>query len=209
MKIKETFFNLFISFCFFILAALITTICIEIIKDDGLCNIVSKTLVAIIIGLIYRNKIIDCFKNFKSDLKNNYKSILLVSVSLLVIIFIGTEILEHCFKMLPANELANRKLIRSNALILGLSSSLFTPFAEEFMFRLPYHKANTKFAFVVYSIVFALAHITFVTSDLIFIPFYLLLSISFGYSYYKTNNILMSIILHIINNSLCVMLILI
>ena len=65
MKIKETFFNLFISFCFFILAALITTICIEIIKDDGLCNIVSKTLVAIIIGLIYRNKIIDWIKTNK------------------------------------------------------------------------------------------------------------------------------------------------
>ena len=209
MKIGTTFLNLLKSFGFYFLAVLITTICMEIIKDNGLCNIVSKSLVAIIIGLIYRNKIVDCFKNFKSDLKNNYKSILLVSVGLLAIVFIGTEILERCFKLLPANELANRKLIRSNALVLGLSSSLFTPFAEEFMFRLPYHKANTKFAFIIYSIVFALAHITFVTSDLIFIPFYLLLSIGIGYSYYKTNNILLSTIIHIINNSLCIMLILI
>ena len=191
------------------MAAIIAASCTLMIRNDMVSSPVSRLIVFAIIGLIYHKKIIDSAKNLKTDFKKNIKPILIITILLIGLEFVISSILENCFHLMASNELTNRNILKENLLVLGLSTTLLTPLAEECIFRLPYHSANGKFAYIIYSTMFALVHVTFKTpADLLFMPAYFLLSFGIGYSYYKTNNILLSTIVHIINNALCIVLIL-
>jgi len=89
-----------------------------------------------------------------------------------------------------------------NAILLG-------SILESLLFIYPFNKINTLPAFFVYTILFALSHLMYSNNmlDLLFIIPYILMSLGFYYSFYKTNNIFVSIIIHILNNLISFMLI--
>ena len=86
---------------------------------------------------------------------------------------------------------------------------MIAPIKEEFIYRLPFINNNNKtLNYIIYSLIFASIHLLTINNaiEIIFIIPYLILSFSIGYSLYKTDNILVSTILHMLNNLINIML---
>lgn len=110
------------------------------------------------------------------------------------------------------NELGNRELLYNYKFLYSIMICIFIPFLEEISFRLEFKKnSKNKYIFLLTSsIMFALLHILS-TQKLIellyFIP-YFILGITFSYIYEKTDNIISSILSHIIHNTIIVLILL-
>ena len=110
------------------------------------------------------------------------------------------------------NEIGNRNLLLNNKIIYGILLCIIIPFIEEIIFRLSLKKTiKNKYLFlIISSTIFALLHLlsnTKLIELLYFIP-YFILSLTFGTIYIKTNNIFSSILSHIFNNTLTVLIVL-
>jgi membrane protease YdiL (CAAX protease family) len=101
---------------------------------------------------------------------------------------------------------------KTNVFLFIYFIAIITPLYEGLVFTYPYQKIkNKKLAYIFISVVFALLHLTASNSLielLYFIP-YLSLGLALNYSFYKTNNVFMSIIVHAINDLLVYVLLLI
>lgn len=200
------------SFAILIASSMITLAIQGIFKSEDLGTLFGY--VVCIAGLygIYRNKIKEDIKNFKDDFKKYFPKTLLVSTILIILEIIISLILKKN-GLISVNQNVAEVMIKESPILMFISSAILAPIAEELTFRMPYYyaKGNKIFIYIFYSIVFASVHL-FGIADLItllyFIP-YLLLSLGIGYGFYKSNNIFMSTIIHILNNIIAIMLILI
>jgi len=211
--------NLFItflkSFCIYIVYALITQLGAEILAGANL----NKDIIRIISGIIfisfiyaiYRDKIKEYFKNFTKDFKENWLNILLISGGLIIAEIICYQLLLH-FGITSGNQGVLESEMKHASIPLIIYYIFIGTISEECCFRLPYAycNANKLTKYIFYSIAFASIHLLMTTSliELLYVIPYLLLSFGIGYGFYKTNNVLMSTITHIINNFLGIMLIL-
>ena len=204
------------SFGSYIVYVLIMGLGVEILSRNNNLRDFKELITGIIFIVlaysIYRKKINECFKNFKEDLKNNWLKILLVSGGLIVLELIISLLLQH-FGIISPNQTESAKELTKAGVPLIIYYALTGTIAEEICFRLPYAYCNNKnklITYIFFSIVFASIHLLQTTAliELLYVIPYLLLSFGIGYGFYKTDNILMSTIVHIINNSIGIMLIL-
>lgn len=79
------------------------------------------------------------------------------------------------------------------------------PFEEEFLFRLSYSNSKNIFSFIISVLIFTSLHITSI-NELIYIIAYIIPTIGLTLNYFKTNNIYISYILHLLNNLINVLL---
>lgn len=160
------------------------------------------TLILIII--IFRKKLINDLKSFKQDIKGNTKKIIIAFIILTLFVYISNIILYLLFGTIADNEEILRNDISKNILLMFFPICIFGPIIEEITFRYPYKdiKTNKTIAFITYTTIFALLHLSVANNliGLLYIIPYWLLSASFSYSFYKTNNIYTSIIFHTLNN---------
>ena len=204
------------SFGSYIVYILILGLGVDILSKNNVLKdykeLISGILFIIFAYSIYRKKINECFKNFISDLKNNWLKILLISGGLIIFEIICSQLLIH-FGIVSANQVESAKELTKAGIPLIIYYGLVGTIVEEICFRLPYSYCNNKnklITYIFFSIVFASIHLLQSTSliELLYIIPYLSLSFGIGYGFYKTDNILMSTIVHIINNSIGIMLIL-
>ncbi len=212
--------NLFITFLKSFGSYIVFALMVGIGTDILGRNTILKSCAELISGIIflvcaysiYRKKIKTDIKNFKEDFKKYGKNILLIS-TILIVAEILINILLTSFGIKSGNQsLAISELSRSNIPMI-LYYIIVGTIAEETCFRLPYAycKSNKLVKYIFYSVIFASIHIFASSSliELLYIIPYLSLSFGIGYGFYKTDNILMSTMVHIINNSIAIMLILI
>ena len=149
-------------------------------------------------------------KNIKKDSKKDIKQIIFITILLLVLEFISNYIIIKIVGHNPNNNNNLIKVLNKGNKILMIFNLLITgPIGESFLFIYPFNDVkNKKLAYIIYSILFAIAHMTSSNNliDLLFIIPYMFMSFAFGYSFYKTNNIFMSIIVHSLNNLVALML---
>lgn len=167
------------------------------------------TYIIMLAGLcfIYRQRLIDDFKNFKKDninvaIKNWLCGLGVMIISNLIISFIVQDI--------AANESANRELLNNLPITNMITMIIIGPLIEEITFRASFKKAFTKwytFALVT-GLLFGLAHIAeFNLLELLFIIPYGALGFFFAKAFYETDNIYTSYLAHFIHNALCILLI--
>lgn len=167
---------------------------------------------SVILFLIYRK---DLKKDF-INLKENFNSITDVAIKYWVIGFIGMLITNVIIGVLfpvqmSTNEESVRKMITDTPFLAFLFVSIFAPFIEELIFRKSFKDAlKEKWLFILISgIVFGALHVVGAINslyDLFYIIPYSILGIFFALTYYKTNNIFSTIIVHSLHNTVLLLL---
>lgn len=175
-----------------------------IFKNEAIVSMVAYIITTLFIFFAYNKTLKNKLKSFKDDLKNKK-----INIGIYTCIFLLAEIIINFIiflflKELASNETAVRASFFKNPIIMGINIVLLAPICEELIFRLPYTNSTNKriLNFIIYSLFFTVCHIAKVSNPLLLlylIP-YFLLSLALGYSFYKTNNIWASIIVHIANN---------
>lgn len=165
--------------------------------------------------------IIMCYIAFKDELKVNLKdfynhlgqNIIKILIGLLVIIL--SNIVIGFFINQQGNNQESLALMRKGSsgfmiMLFYLSTVIIGPINEEFIFRRILIGEYQKYiklipSIVISSILFGLIHIHGL-QEIFIIPRYIVIGLVFGIIYAKSNNIITSIILHILNNFLGVLL---
>ena len=174
-------------------------------------ELISGLIFVVLVYSVYRKKIKKDFKNFKKDFKENWLKVLLVSGGLILLEIVVYQLLLH-FGITSNNQDVAIQEINGSTIPLIIYFIFIGTIVEESCFRLPYSYCNSNklVTYIFYSVVFASIHLLLSTSllELLYVIPYLALSFGIGYGFYKTDNILMSTMVHIINNFLGIMLIL-
>ena len=151
-----------------------------------------------------KERIKDFKKNKKDYLKLIFKTLLIG----LIFIIITNLIISH-FNELPQNELTLRKEIKLYPIYYILNILILGPIMEEILFRYTFTIIKNKYIYlIVTTLFFAILHMQKIPEDLIYLIPYSLMSFTFTYPFYKTNNIINSIITHSAYNLISLILIL-
>ena len=163
-------------------------------KTLSLINIISYLAIFIVLVIIYHKKLIeDCKRISKKDIKH----IAIYTVILIVLNFL----ISNLFAKLDVemqNQDAVLNLLNNYKVLMIISIVLFAPVTEEIVYRYSINTLiNNKILFIIVSsIIFGAMHGLGVVTTL-----YILMGIILSLCYLKTdNNIISSIIIHILNN---------
>lgn len=178
----------------------------------NLVRLFPNIVFSVILFLIYRK---DLKKDF-GNLKDNFNSITDTAIKYWIFGFIGmiiTNLLIGTFTpvKISNNEQSIREMISQTPAIAFLFISIFAPFTEELVFRKSFKDAlKGKWLFVLTSgLVFGALHIVGnITSlyGLLYIFPYSILGSFFALTYYETNNIFSTFLIHFTHNSLLLIL---
>ena len=174
-------------------------------------------LLLVVLGILYRKRLIHDFKNFKKE----YLKIALKNWIIgLGIMFICNIIVSSFSGDIATNEEANRNLIALYPVSSIITMVFLGPLVEEITFRASFKKAFSKwyvFA-IVTAFIFGSAHIsnffallshgTFNWQELLYLFPYSALGFFFAKAFYETDNIYTSYFAHMFHNALCVILLL-
>lgn len=212
MKKTNIFIAILMTIGFTILTSLILAITYSITKIWESAYISCYIIMFIILFKIFKDDLKDNVKTLKSDWRKNWKKLLIITTLLTIALYTSNFIIVKLMGSLAQNEIMSRNQLMSSPVMMGISIVFLGPIIEEMIYRLPYkyvqkHKLLNYF---IYSLIFALAHIAFTNGvkELLYLIPYMFLSLSIGYSFYKTENIYMSMIVHILNNFVNVMILL-
>ena len=180
-------------------------------KEYIILVFISYLLLFIYFFSIYKKEILNDIKKFNKE--TLFKTIFYFIIGFILMILFN-YIINYIVipNGISNNEIGNRNLLLNNKIIYGILLCIIIPFIEEIIFRLSLKKTiKNKYLFlIISSTIFALLHLlsnTKLIELLYFIP-YFILGLTFGTIYIKTNNIFSSILSHIFNNTLTVLIVL-
>ena len=174
------------------------------IKNSAITILITGILLIII------NK--DLFLNKHIDLKNNISKYLLIIIKYwligLALMIISNTIINHITHTMAINELYNREQLSKHFISSLITMIILSPICEEIVFRGSFKKViNNKYIFCIFtSLLFGLFHVVF-NSDIIYMIPYALLGYYIAKTYYETDNIYTSIIMHSWHNLICILII--
>lgn len=194
--------SILVSIGYFILMSFLSSIILLITNDLAIASLIGYSLTLVLLYKKYKDYIKKDFKNLKSNFKENYKLIFISFIVFSILMYISNYIIGKMTGMIPANQSAVEESMKASPILMIIFSCTVGPLAEEFVMKLPYKNSKKLASFISYVTIFALLHVVGISTykDALFIISYLLLSLAISFSYYKTNNIFISSILHIINN---------
>ena len=212
MKKTNIFIAILMTIGLTILTSLILAIAYSITRSWSIAYIIGYIIMFVILFKIFKDELKDNVKTFKTDLKNNWVKMLIITTLLTTALYISNYLIVNYMGNFSENEIISRNQLMSSPALMGFVLVILGPIVEEMIYRLPYirvekHKLLNYF---IYSLIFALAHIAFTNGikEFIYLIPYMFLSLSIGYNFYKTGNIYMSMIVHILNNFINVMVLL-
>ena len=186
----------------FIIYIIITTI------TDGLTNnpyllLLIPALVIIIISIILNKK------ELKSSLKTIKKDFNIKIFIIGIITCLSSILINYILTKLVGNTSTNQTTLLDNIdkykYLYSFIIIIILPLQEEFLYRLPYSNSKNIYSFIISSLIFASLHLSS-TNDLIYLIAYLIPTIGITLNYFKTNNIYISYLLHLLNNLINVLL---
>ena len=180
-------------------------------KEYIILLFISYLLLFVYFFSIYKKEILKDIKIFNKE--TIFKTIFYFIIGFILMILFN-YIINYIIipNGISNNEIGNRDLLLKNKIVYSILLCIIIPFIEEIIFRLSLKKTiKNKYMFlIVSSTIFALLHLlsnTKLIELLYFIP-YFILGLTFGTVYIKTNNIFSSILSHIFNNTLTVLIVL-
>ena len=124
-----------------------------------------------------------------------------------ILIFIPILIMTQCITSFirveqPANQTSLEQSFYEAPIFNSVFAIIIVPIIEEFLFRfLPYKFIKNKNLYIIVStIVFAAMHVVNDPNPFYYIWFYMMRPLYYGYRYHKTNDILVPITMHSLNN---------
>lgn len=173
---------------------------IEIITTPYKTNTLIYTIIYLI-GLIITIIVLSLINKIKIK-KSTKKDIITITKIFIIyttLIIFSTYIINKYIDI-PINELNIEQNIKEYFILSILNISILTPIIEEITFRYSFNTIKNKYLYIIITtIIFSICHINNTNEILYLIP-YSLMGIMFSYSYIKTNNILSSILCHIVYN---------
>ena len=174
--------------------------------------LISDLIVIGILLIVYRKTLIKDFKSYFKDFLNNFEqSFKYYIVGLAIMIISNLIIVVLINNKLANNEESVRLLIELLPIYMIFTVSIFAPITEELIFRKGIREIfDNKYLYIIISgCFFALMHLTsenLSLSSLLYIIPYSSLGITFAYTYYKTNNIFSTIMMHSFHNTVAIIL---
>ncbi len=162
------------------------------------------TLILLVLFLIYHKRLINDFENFKKEYLDTALKNWLIG---LVIMYISNIIIGLIVHDIPVNETQNRLLLEKYPISNIITMVFIGPLLEEITFRASFKNAFSKwFTFAGFTaIIFGLAHIAeFNLLEFLFVIPYGALGFFFAKTFYETDNIYSSFIIHMLHNALCI-----
>lgn len=211
---------LFITILFFYLfySAFVVIILDKFHIDVKSMGITSKTIVltlleavpVIVLGLIYRKDLVREFGLYKKNFKSYFKFSIKWWGLGLIIMAISNILIHVIFSITASNENTVQKLLKELPVYIAISSCLFAPIIEELIFRKSLKNCFKKnYLFIITSgLIFGGLHVLSskeILGLLYIIPYGAFGSI-FAYIYCKTRNIYSTIIIHMIHNTILIVL---
>ena len=172
---------------------------------DELIMILSKYLVLIIFFIIYyhkylKEKLIDFKNNFKSYTKIGFKD----WFTGFIIMYVSNMIILRIIGNIGQNEETVQQLIFQTPFMAFVLTTILAPFIEEMIFRKSLQDCfNNKILFMIMSgFIFGLIHVFGAENELeyLLIISYGALGFMFGHTLNKTDNIYVTIMLHMFHN---------
>ena len=177
-----------------------------------LLSLFSNTIILIILIIIFRKQLIHEWKIFKEKFLENIDTGIKYWIIGLLIMMVSNTILTFILNMGQAtNEQKVQQLISYLPWIMVINAGIIAPCVEEIIFRKCYKNAfPNKWLFIgLSSLVFGSLHvITSMTSlmDLLFIIPYGSLGAAFAIMYQKTDTIYTSMLMHMLHNTILIIL---
>ena len=177
-----------------------------------LLSLFSNTIILIILIIIFRKQLIHEWKIFKEKFLENIDTGIKYWIIGLLIMMVSNTILTFILNMGQAtNEQKVQQLISYLPWIMVINAGIIAPCVEEIIFRKCYKNAfPNKWLFIgLSSLVFGSLHvITSMTSlmDLLFIIPYGSLGAAFAIMYQKTDTIYTSMLMHMLHNTILILL---
>ncbi len=205
-----------------ILPNLVRIIPMSSFLKNNLLYLLGQCLFFLIIIFIFRKALVEDFKVFKKNWKKNILIALKYWLIGLAIMVVSNYIINYVlFKgAISANEEANREILKILPIYASISLTLLIPIIEELVFRRGFRKAfSKKWTFVLFT-TFFFAGIHLIASfssfydittnyyELLYIIPYGGLGFAFAMGYIKTDSIYTSIIMHVLQNILSLIIIL-
>lgn len=179
---------------------------------ENYLTLFSDTFLFIVLGLMYykelKEGIITFKKNFNKLFETSFKYWLLGFIGMVV----SNGLIAILFpNAIAGNEQSVQSMIDVTPFIMLICAGVLAPIIEEITFRQAFKDVfkNGKVFVLVSGIVFGLLHVIFAYTsmiDFVYVIPYSILGISLAYMVYKTDNIISSIIMHMIHNSLIIIL---
>ena len=199
--ILKSFLGLAKSMLLFLIYVIVTSVLPTSLGNE-LISLIAAVIFIIIIVMAFNRELKEDLKEFKNKFEFKY---LLIGV-LMSFVVVGVDyLLVKNLGHNSTNETLVVNMLKTSPIIMILGTVVFIPFAEELIYRFPYRKSHKVLSFIISSLVFAGVHMVG-TKEIIFIIPYLLLSFTIGYTYFKTDNVYMSYLVHVINNLINVLL---
>lgn len=169
----------------------------------------SNIICFIILVLMYRKSIIQGIRDLKEKKgKPLLEGFEIWFIGLMVMVFSNLIITWLNKGSTSTNEDSIRIILKNFPYLALLSISIISPCIEEFVFRKSFREIfNNKWMYIATSgILFGALHILLSPINSIIDYLYLIpycsMGIAFAYMYYKTNNIMVSITMHITHNTI-------
>ena len=203
-KLKLITKDILILIGFWLLGTFVVNLLINL-KDYNLVNLIAYIVCFGFLLFFYRNN----FKDFLKDFKKNYKQYLIkyIPIGVVGILFMNASasIISSFVGGLPTNENAVRNtIVGSNTIIVFLNTGIVVPICEETIFRLNFRNIfKNKILFSLFTgLLFGGIHLLSAGSliELLYIIPYGIMGFILSYIYYDSNNLINSIIVHMINN---------
>lgn len=167
--------------------------------------IIINTIILLAVSFLNRYEIKEMFYKFKENPTKNLKKNLITWIIGFILMMIANYLI---IIIIPEQTITNEVLVREMydkyLLASFISFIIIAPIVEEIVFRLSFNNISNKYLYLISSsLVFSLLHALGSFSNLISIIYilpYLVLGISFGIIYYRSENIFASIIIHLLHN---------
>lgn len=196
---------------------------IELLSNKALViyQFVVSLIMFIVLFIVYNKSIKKDFKEFRKDLNKNIIYIIKMFVIFMIVkyivsfisVLIMTLLKFDTSSMTSINQELIEAYVKTSPILMVISTAILAPFYEETLFRLGMKKVfKIEYLFVIISgVIFGLMHIfpleegvTLVLGIIQSIT-YVTMGIFLSYTYYKTDNIFISIGIHFLNNFLSVL----
>ncbi|MDD4187688.1 MAG: CPBP family intramembrane metalloprotease [Bacilli bacterium] len=168
-------------------------------------TISNNILVLLAVSFINRYEIKEMFNKFKKKPAKNLKKNLIIWMIGFILMMVANYII---IIIIPEGSITNEILVRemySKYLIASfISFIIIVPMIEEIVFRLSFNNISNKYLYLissslVFSVLHSLGSINNLISIIYILP-YLILGITFGLVYYRSENVFDSISIHSLHN---------
>ncbi|MBR4830864.1 MAG: CPBP family intramembrane metalloprotease [Bacilli bacterium] len=224
-KYKDLFIALLTFLLYFLFSPLIEEILHLFNINIKNLNIIPLNIILIVVDLsfmgivflIHKNEIIKDFKEFIGNKGKWFFKYIGLFIGSVVVMGALNLILSKITNMSSSeNEELVRELIKKFPVYMAVSTILYAPFVEEILFRkcvrkiIPGNDKLVKIAYILISaIIFGLVHV--ISLDATFNDFlmgipYMVVGLSLGYIYIKTDNVFATMQFHLMHNTILLIL---